>query len=228
MASRVLLSSKNRPYALARTGNLHAFVQPRWEISLCFVQTWPGCNWSIIFSSKIVTMYSQDDTFNICGDTKGGFRESLNKKCCCSLIPVNQEHALLIINFDLSCWADKILAGFIITGFVAVWIWVRTTLPRYRYDLLMNLTWKFYLPGFYNHLMMPYFIPKFILARFFRSYILRMWFWANIVAFVSLMKNYSRIYPRCHAKWLDQLVKSQGQTPLDVLSFYGNPRCWSG
>jgi hypothetical protein len=29
---------------------------------------------------------------------------------------------------------------------VAVWIWVRTTLPRYRYDLLINLTWKFYLP----------------------------------------------------------------------------------
>lgn len=29
---------------------------------------------------------------------------------------------------------------------ISVWIWVRTTFPRYRYDKLMNLAWKTYLP----------------------------------------------------------------------------------
>nr|UOU85044.1 NADH dehydrogenase subunit 1 [Silo pallipes] len=38
-----------------------------------------------------------------------------------------------------------------ILGFM--FIWVRGTLPRYRYDKLMNLTWKFYLPISLNYLM---------------------------------------------------------------------------
>lgn len=29
---------------------------------------------------------------------------------------------------------------------VRVWIWVRSTFPRYRYDKLINLAWKIYLP----------------------------------------------------------------------------------
>ena len=29
---------------------------------------------------------------------------------------------------------------------VIVWIWIRTTFPRYRYDKLINLAWKIYLP----------------------------------------------------------------------------------
>jgi len=32
------------------------------------------------------------------------------------------------------------------TGLVGVWIWARTTFPRYRYDKLINLAWKIYLP----------------------------------------------------------------------------------
>ena len=29
---------------------------------------------------------------------------------------------------------------------IIIWIWVRTTFPRYRYDKLINLAWKIYLP----------------------------------------------------------------------------------
>lgn len=32
------------------------------------------------------------------------------------------------------------------TSIVFVWVWVRTTLPRYRYDMLMNLAWCSFLP----------------------------------------------------------------------------------
>jgi len=31
-------------------------------------------------------------------------------------------------------------------GLVFVWVWVRTTLPRYRYDMLINLAWIRFLP----------------------------------------------------------------------------------
>ena len=29
---------------------------------------------------------------------------------------------------------------------ISIWIWIRSTFPRYRYDKLINLTWKLYLP----------------------------------------------------------------------------------
>jgi len=32
------------------------------------------------------------------------------------------------------------------TIIIFIWIWIRTTLPRYRYDKLINLAWKIYLP----------------------------------------------------------------------------------
>nr|WVD73160.1 NADH dehydrogenase subunit 1 [Monolepta cavipennis] len=39
-------------------------------------------------------------------------------------------------------------------GFVSFfWLWVRGTLPRYRYDKLMYLAWKSYLPVSLNYLM---------------------------------------------------------------------------
>jgi NADH-quinone oxidoreductase subunit H len=35
----------------------------------------------------------------------------------------------------------------LITSFlVFIWVWTRTTFPRYRYDLLINLAWKRILP----------------------------------------------------------------------------------
>nr|ALO76721.1 NADH deshydrogenase subunit 1 [Glischrochilus hortensis] len=45
------------------------------------------------------------------------------------------------------------------------WIWVRGTLPRYRYDKLMYLAWKSYLPISLNFLMM-YFSLKMIVFIF--------------------------------------------------------------
>jgi NADH-ubiquinone oxidoreductase chain 1 len=34
-----------------------------------------------------------------------------------------------------------------------VFIWIRGTIPRYRYDKLMNLAWKSYLPASLNFLI---------------------------------------------------------------------------
>nr|QLA74169.1 NADH dehydrogenase subunit 1 [Leptomias sp. DX-2020] len=47
-----------------------------------------------------------------------------------------------------------------------LWLWVRGTLPRYRYDKLMYLAWKSYLPVSLN-LLMFYFSVNLILFVFF-------------------------------------------------------------
>lgn len=36
--------------------------------------------------------------------------------------------------------------AFLRASIVSIWVWARATLPRYRYDLLMNLAWKRILP----------------------------------------------------------------------------------
>nr|QTV20886.1 NADH dehydrogenase subunit 1 [Anoplophora horsfieldi] len=43
-----------------------------------------------------------------------------------------------------------------------LWIWVRGTLPRYRYDKLMYLAWKSYLPISLNYLLMFFSLKIFI------------------------------------------------------------------
>nr|AKR07173.1 NADH dehydrogenase subunit 1 [Pseudorhaetus sinicus] len=43
---------------------------------------------------------------------------------------------------------------FVLLGFMSfLWVWVRGTLPRYRYDKLMYLAWKSYLPVVLNYLL---------------------------------------------------------------------------
>nr|YP_010388303.1 NADH dehydrogenase subunit 1 [Nigidius miwai]UPO69312.1 NADH dehydrogenase subunit 1 [Nigidius miwai] len=43
---------------------------------------------------------------------------------------------------------------FFMLGFMSfLWVWVRGTLPRYRYDKLMYLAWKIYLPVSLNYLI---------------------------------------------------------------------------
>nr|AYV63064.1 NADH dehydrogenase subunit 1 [Lovenula raynerae] len=48
--------------------------------------------------------------------------------------------------FFMSPSSYFLLTYVIATSLVFFWVWVRTTFPRYRYDLLMNLAWKVYLP----------------------------------------------------------------------------------
>jgi NADH-quinone oxidoreductase subunit H len=49
--------------------------------------------------------------------------------------------------FDfLSFFGDSVWFGFKISIFVILFVWVRAALPRYRYDQLMSLGWKVFLP----------------------------------------------------------------------------------
>lgn len=46
----------------------------------------------------------------------------------------------------ISSGTRKLRLYFNVTVLTSVWVWVRTTFPRYRYDKLINLAWKVYLP----------------------------------------------------------------------------------
>nr|ADO60582.1 NADH dehydrogenase subunit 1 [Cerylon histeroides] len=47
------------------------------------------------------------------------------------------------------------------------WIWVRGTLPRFRYDKLMNMAWKIYLPVSMNFLLFYFGVKLFMITPFF-------------------------------------------------------------
>nr|QNG56196.1 NADH dehydrogenase subunit 1 [Pediacus ater] len=47
-----------------------------------------------------------------------------------------------------------------------IWLWVRGTLPRFRYDKLMYLTWKCYLPVSLNFLLMILGLKLFLFSKF--------------------------------------------------------------
>jgi NADH:ubiquinone oxidoreductase subunit H len=49
----------------------------------------------------------------------------------------------VIFRFSTSFMIARIWATII----VFIWVWARTTFPRYRYDLLINLAWKRILPS---------------------------------------------------------------------------------
>nr|YP_010924944.1 NADH dehydrogenase subunit 1 [Sinergasilus major]WKB17748.1 NADH dehydrogenase subunit 1 [Sinergasilus major] len=50
----------------------------------------------------------------------------------------------VLVLFKLN--ASMILTWVLTTAFIFFWVWARTTLPRFRYDLLMSLAWKSILP----------------------------------------------------------------------------------
>nr|AYN50434.1 NADH dehydrogenase subunit 1 [Ceratopus sp. CG351] len=56
-------------------------------------------------------------------------------------------------------WLKLSMVGFF-------WIWVRGTLPRYRYDKLMYLAWKTYLPVSLNMLLFYFGLSLFLLGLF--------------------------------------------------------------
>ena len=56
---------------------------------------------------------------------------------------------LISVLFAILFLSSRFLSIFIYmyaTGLIFVWVWFRTTFPRYRYDKLINLAWKTYLP----------------------------------------------------------------------------------
>nr|UDF84410.1 NADH dehydrogenase subunit 1 [Phyllodiaptomus tunguidus]UDF84423.1 NADH dehydrogenase subunit 1 [Phyllodiaptomus tunguidus] len=54
--------------------------------------------------------------------------------------------SVLFTVFFLPFQPGGVSCAFSSTILVFIWVWARTTLPRYRFDLLMNMAWKFYLP----------------------------------------------------------------------------------
>nr|YP_010362109.1 NADH dehydrogenase subunit 1 [Batocera rubus]QUB01626.1 NADH dehydrogenase subunit 1 [Batocera lineolata]UNQ87669.1 NADH dehydrogenase subunit 1 [Batocera rubus] len=58
--------------------------------------------------------------------------------------------SMLFLGGDLMNWFFYLKVGFM----SFLWIWVRGTLPRFRYDKLMYLAWKSYLPVALNYLSM--------------------------------------------------------------------------
>jgi len=48
--------------------------------------------------------------------------------------------------------------GFKICFFVVLFVWIRAALPRYRYDQLMNLGWKAFLPLSLTYFMLTFFL----------------------------------------------------------------------
>jgi NADH-ubiquinone oxidoreductase chain 1 len=52
----------------------------------------------------------------------------------------------LFVLFFRGLGTSRALTYGLITGLVFIWVWVRATLPRYRFDLLINMAWKSFLP----------------------------------------------------------------------------------
>nr|ASM41847.1 NADH dehydrogenase subunit 1 [Chlorophorus simillimus] len=71
--------------------------------------------------------------------------------------------SLLFLGGDLVSWFFFLKVGFL----SFFWLWVRGTLPRFRYDKLMYLAWKSYLPISLNFLMFFFSLKLLLVISFF-------------------------------------------------------------
>lgn len=69
---------------------------------------------------------------------------------------------IIFLGGDLVSWGFFI--KFVLISFF--WLWVRGTLPRYRYDKLIYLAWKSYLPVALNFLLFYFGLRIFLFTRF--------------------------------------------------------------
>nr|YP_010443348.1 NADH dehydrogenase subunit 1 [Sophrops subrugatus]YP_010936650.1 NADH dehydrogenase subunit 1 [Sophrops peronosporus]UTE83876.1 NADH dehydrogenase subunit 1 [Sophrops subrugatus]WKW91619.1 NADH dehydrogenase subunit 1 [Sophrops peronosporus] len=67
-----------------------------------------------------------------------------------SILFMSMMCVMLFLGGDIISWVFFVKLGFM----AFVWLWVRGTLPRYRYDKLMYLCWKGFLPVALNYLLM--------------------------------------------------------------------------
>nr|AXS64998.1 NADH dehydrogenase subunit 1 [Cerambycidae sp. 2 KM-2017] len=70
--------------------------------------------------------------------------------------------SMLFLGGNLVSWLFFIKLGLV----SFLWIWVRGTLPRFRYDKLMYLAWKSYLPVSLNYLLFFFSFKFFIFVLF--------------------------------------------------------------
>nr|QVM79269.1 NADH dehydrogenase subunit 1 [Vesperus sanzi] len=75
-----------------------------------------------------------------------------------SILFMSMMCCMLFLGGNVISWMFFMKLGFM--GFI--WIWIRGTLPRFRYDKLMYLAWKSYLPVSMNFLIFFFSISFFI------------------------------------------------------------------
>lgn len=54
--------------------------------------------------------------------------------------------SIITTSFFISHNTNTFYFYFMVRRIVRIWVWVRTTFPRYRYDKLINIAWKIFLP----------------------------------------------------------------------------------
>uniref|UniRef100_A0AAU8L241 NADH-ubiquinone oxidoreductase chain 1 n=1 Tax=Cyphochilus crataceus TaxID=1453293 RepID=A0AAU8L241_9SCAR len=67
-----------------------------------------------------------------------------------SILFMSMMCAVLFLGGNVMSWVFFIKLGFM----AFLWLWIRGTLPRYRYDKLMYLCWKSFLPVALNYLLL--------------------------------------------------------------------------